>query len=483
MFRLLAEHTSDVVMRLDASLIRRYVSPASIRVLGYRPEELVGGHPRGIIHAADWPRIPPLLEAARRSSEPVCETYRVRHRDGQLIWVEGSYAVLADGGFVVSLRDITRRKLAEQRLEAANAELVLIASRDGLTGLANRRRFDEMLAAEVRRAACKRHPLSLVLLDVDRFKLYNDGYGHQAGDDCLRLVATAIGGAVRRPDDLVARYGGEEFAVLLPGLDENEAAAIGERIRLAVRTLALTHHANRTCGGLVTASVGCAGIRPEDLDPGGPVADLARKLLHEADRALYEGKRRGRDRVVRASDVPSSPEAPAIDGEAARLDAVARFRDRCADAALLDRFARIAATLLDMPIGFVSLVERDGVVVTGRHNLPPTRLPGRSAFCAHTITGPEALVVEDAREDPRFRDGAKALGVAAMRFYAGVPLVMPDGNGGGGHRVGALCVADNRPRATLDAAQRLTLSTLAGMIVREVVPASDAERALPEPVS
>ncbi len=179
---------------------------------------------------------------------------------------------------------------ANVALEAANVELERLARIDGLTGIPNRRAYDDALAAEWRRAQRSGQPLALIMGDVDHFKLYNDSLGHPEGDECLRRVARALAGQPRRPADLAARYGGEEFAVLLPDTDGAGALHLAERIIAAIRGLEIPHPESST-GDVVTLSLGVGVFRPRpDLD----VSVLARL----ADEALYEAKETGRDRVV-----------------------------------------------------------------------------------------------------------------------------------------------------------------------------------------
>jgi diguanylate cyclase (GGDEF)-like protein len=174
-------------------------------------------------------------------------------------------------------------------LEEANRRLELLSTIDPLTGLANRRRFAEVLAAEWSRALRSADPLGAVMVDVDRFKLYNDRYGHLAGDACLKRVALALSANVRAPSDLVARFGGEEFSIILPGADQAAALLVGERVRRAVAELAEPHLGMPL--GIVTISVGTASTIPV---PDGN----ADRLLDAADAALYQAKDGGRNQVV-----------------------------------------------------------------------------------------------------------------------------------------------------------------------------------------
>ncbi len=187
---------------------------------------------------------------------------------------------------------------AEDKLLVENAELNELAHVDGLTGLANRRRFDEVLAAEFSRCARDNEPLSLILVDVDKFKIFNDAYGHQAGDACLMAIGLAVGSCARRQQDLAARYGGEELVIVLPNTDQDPAARIAERVCERVRALGIVHCG--ATGGIVTASCGVATGYPLRTDT--TPADILRR----ADRMLYRAKEDGRDRVIADSSEPGS---------------------------------------------------------------------------------------------------------------------------------------------------------------------------------
>jgi diguanylate cyclase (GGDEF)-like protein len=175
-------------------------------------------------------------------------------------------------------------------LAAANRELEKLSHQDGLTGIANRRYFDGYLSTEVRRAAREHQPLSLILADVDQFKAFNDCYGHQVGDDCLRRVAAALTSAGRRPADLAARYGGEEFAMVLPGTDLDGAVDVAQSVSRVIGSLAIPH-ARSTVSKSVTLSQGVVSLTPEKESP-------PEDLIRRADQALYQAKQQGRNRFV-----------------------------------------------------------------------------------------------------------------------------------------------------------------------------------------
>ena len=178
-----------------------------------------------------------------------------------------------------------------RKLDEANQELTRLSSLDGLTSIANRRQFDETLLREWRRASRQRKPLALLLCDVDKFKQFNDGYGHQVGDECLKAVARTLSSVLRRPADMVARYGGEEFAVILPDTDITGALQVAEGMRSAVEGLRITHRYARG-SGVVTVSIGVASVIP------GRNEGLSADLLKAADDALYQAKESGRNRIA-----------------------------------------------------------------------------------------------------------------------------------------------------------------------------------------
>ncbi len=197
-------------------------------------------------------------------------------------------------------RDDAFRKLRElqAQLEVSNEALQRLSCLDGLTGIANRRRFDEFFGNEWMRAVRRETPLAVILVDIDYFKTYNDNYGHQRGDETLTQVATSLSTVLNRPADLVARYGGEEFVVVLPETTVTGAKLIAESLRQAVEKLDIAHEF--TSGDArVTVSLGVAGTRPT-------AERASSRLIEVADQALYEAKRQGRNRVVVAQGIDDS---------------------------------------------------------------------------------------------------------------------------------------------------------------------------------
>jgi diguanylate cyclase (GGDEF)-like protein len=222
----------------------------------------------------------------------------------QTWWFRGGAALLAvlavAWAYKVRVRRLTRRTgqleaLVASRtreLEQSNIKLMALSVSDGLTGLVNRRGFDELLEREWAHARRDKKPLALAMLDVDSFKLYNDFYGHQAGDECLKQVAAAMTLSLQRSTDLAARYGGEEFVFVLPGATAEDAMLIAEKVRCAVAALAIVHE--KSTHGIVTVSIGVASAMPAD-------PQSASAMLRAADQALYRAKAAGRNRSMPAT--------------------------------------------------------------------------------------------------------------------------------------------------------------------------------------
>ena len=297
LYRLLAENSSDIISRFNFDAVRLYVSPSVVDVLGWSTEEMLRPDYKRYIHPDDLETFHAVGERLRSGgTDRASNSYRYLRRDGSWAWLEARLTLVRDEAgapceIISNTRDITRQKEAEIALAAAAAELTELAATDALTGVANRRRFDEMLDREWRRAMRSHDRLSMLLIDVDHFKRFNDHYGHLMGDTCLHAIATAIAGSIRRPGDIVARYGGEEFAVILPSTDGDGAMEIAARVREGIAALAMPHMDSP--GGRVTVSIGSAEAFPNR-------STASSILVEAADAALYEAKRLGRDRTERA---------------------------------------------------------------------------------------------------------------------------------------------------------------------------------------
>lgn len=220
------------------------------------------------------------------------------------MWIGASVLLAAAVLSVVVLyfwRTIRELEAMRVQLQKANERLTRLVSIDGLTGIANRRHFDEVLAREIRRSLRERQPLSLILCDIDSFKPYNDTYGHARGDDTLKRVAQTVEKTFRRAGDLAARYGGEEFAIILPGIDARRAWLFADRLRRNIWRLAIPN-AGSTVADRVTLSAGVATA----LATGEYTAE---ELIQAADTALYRAKNNGRNRVESYRDDPLEPPA------------------------------------------------------------------------------------------------------------------------------------------------------------------------------
>jgi diguanylate cyclase (GGDEF)-like protein/PAS domain S-box-containing protein len=290
-----AARLSTLVNSLDEGLLLveangriQYANPACERYLGYAPSELTGlalGHLLPGAVADDY-----LAYIRRWIDDPTSERYRgareemIRRRDGSPRAMDFSLTPMHAGEplFVALLHDITHHKQSETALQRA-------ALVDPLTKIANRRHFDTFLEKEWQRAIRSAEPLSLIVLDVDHFKLYNDTLGHAAGDACLRKVAEALQSHALRPTDLAARYGGEEFVLLFAETAAENALHLAEVIRAHIEGLMVPNPRSPT-SKWITVSIGVATIVPTKLD-------VKEQLFIAADRVMYEAKEAGRNQV------------------------------------------------------------------------------------------------------------------------------------------------------------------------------------------
>ncbi|HSI42290.1 MAG TPA: diguanylate cyclase [Xanthobacteraceae bacterium] len=306
------------IWELDIAENRVWRSPGWKAILGFKEDELTVEDEYAawrIVHPDDMPAVDRALRnvtsGRRRSFEA---TYRLRHKSGRWLWILSRGKVVehaADGAplrLLATSVDISRqkrteeelaatvrqRRLLEQELISANRRLTTLSEMDPLTELPNRRKFDALLEHEFRRAEHQSPSLALLMIDVDRFKNFNDLYGHPDGDECLRRVAECLRLTVQRSGDTVTRYGGEEFAAILTDADEAAALALAARIRDNIRAMQIPHAGSSF--NIVTVSIGVTAF---GLDVGDD-RPRASERLRAADRALYAAKNAGRDRIALA---------------------------------------------------------------------------------------------------------------------------------------------------------------------------------------
>lgn len=286
---LIARYSSDVIAQVRPDMTFSYISPSAERLFGLPTSQIIGRHIADFVAPDDLGLI---TEATRQvvsgKVDDTVVTVRVIRQDGAAMWVEIASRLMGQridgdpGNRAVIIRDVSDRKALEDALRT-------MAMKDGLTGLANRRAFDKVLLESWQQTLRLATQMSLLLVDIDQFKQFNDSYGHQVGDDCLRSVALALQAAVHLPGDVVARYGGEELGIILPEADARAAAIVSERVRKAVADLRILH------GGIdgqpITVSIGMATAMARD---GGSVT-MPQALLSAADRALYAAKAAGKN--------------------------------------------------------------------------------------------------------------------------------------------------------------------------------------------
>lgn len=263
------------------------INPIIIKAFGKNHEDLIGKLVPQNLFTLLEPDLFDRLVTIVETGEPLERDFY--YQWGKSCWYQFAVVKMEDG-LAITVRDITARKQAELALQDANQKLEVLVNLDGLTKVANRRCFDARLNEEWKRLARAERSLSLILFDLDSFKLYNDFYGHLAGDDCLIKVAQAVHKSVDRAGDLVSRYGGEEFVVLLPDTDLEGAISVAVRIQEALQILEIPHERSEV-KPIVTVSLGIASLVPTiEVQP--------EILINQADQALYSAKQQGRDRYA-----------------------------------------------------------------------------------------------------------------------------------------------------------------------------------------
>lgn len=296
-YRTLLESTLAIPWKIDwATMKFAYIGPQIEQLLGWNRDSWTTVEDWATrMHADDRESVVNFCVSQSKAGVDHEADYRALTKDGGYVWIRDVVHVVRDeNGEVDSLIgfmfNISERKKAEEKMIRLQGELEALSFKDGLTGVANRRRFDSNLDIEWASARRGAQSLSLIMLDLDFFKQYNDHYGHIQGDDCLKSLAQALNLAATRPRDIVARFGGEEFVLLLPETDENAALKVAESCQRMIKKLQIPHEASAV-GGFVTVSMGVGTTKQ-------PSAEMEPKHFIEAvDRLLYKAKLNGRNRI------------------------------------------------------------------------------------------------------------------------------------------------------------------------------------------
>lgn len=299
-YKTLLESTQAIPWKIDwASMRFAYIGPQIEPLLGWSQDSWVSAEDWAMrIHPDDRDYVVNFCIAQSKAGVDHEADYRALTRDNGYVWIRDVVHVVRkpDGevdALVGFMFDISERKKTEEKLLSLQKELEALSFKDGLTGIANRRRFDASLELEWENARHSRLPLSLILLDVDFFKQFNDLYGHIEGDNCLTQIAQTLNLALVGPRDLAARYGGEEFILMLPETDLEAALKVAERCQRLIEKQAIPHERSAV-SQFVTASMGVSSIVPAE---GSRPTDF----IHAVDRLLYAAKQNGRNRVETAS--------------------------------------------------------------------------------------------------------------------------------------------------------------------------------------
>lgn len=295
-YRTLLESTKAIPWKIDwATANFEYVGPQIEALLGWKPSTWVSVSDWAArMHPDDRGWVVDFCISQSKSGVDHEADYRALTASGEYVWIRDVVHVVRDErgeveALVGFMFDISERKRDEQKMLGLQKQLEEFSFRDGLTGVANRRKFDAVFEAEWLEARRHVQPLALILFDIDYFKQYNDHYGHVQGDETLKRVGEALAAVAHRPRDFFARYGGEEFVLVLPQTDEAAALKVAERCRQAIFKAQIEHAASGL-GQLLTVSQGVGAIVPGLDDE--PVA-----FLRSVDRRLYAAKQGGRDRI------------------------------------------------------------------------------------------------------------------------------------------------------------------------------------------
>jgi diguanylate cyclase (GGDEF)-like protein/PAS domain S-box-containing protein len=296
-YKTLLESTKAIPWKINWSTLQfSYIGPQIEALLGWSPDSwLTVEDWASRMHPDDRAWVVDFCVAQSKAGTDHEADYRALTKDGQYIWIRDVvHVVRKENGEVDSLIgfmfDITERKDTEQKLIELQKQLEELSFKDGLTGVFNRRMFDSVMEVEWANAKRNRQPLSLIMLDIDYFKQYNDYYGHIQGDECLKRVANVLACVATRSRDFFARYGGEEFILVLPETDEAAAFKIAERCRNVIFKSQIPHEKSLV-SQLLTISIGISTITPTRNDE-------AIKFIATVDKQLYVAKEKGRNSIA-----------------------------------------------------------------------------------------------------------------------------------------------------------------------------------------
>ena len=297
-FQQVVENAQEWVWEMDVSGLYTYANSVVEKIIGYKPAEIAI-----IKYFYDF-FLPEEKEefkqfafrSFKKKQSFRDRIYRNLHKNGEIVWLQTSgVPILGPKGNLLGYRGVTADITKQKKTES---ELMRLSYFDGLTGIANRRYFEDIAGREWRRALREESPFSLLMGDIDYFKKYNDTYGHLEGDECLRKVAAVLKDNLKRPGDMIARFGGEEFVILLPDTDARNATTVAEMLRSSVEKLGV-EHIESLVSDVVTISLGVASTIPSE--------DISLSyLISNADRALYRAKKAGRNRISTTDLMASS---------------------------------------------------------------------------------------------------------------------------------------------------------------------------------
>lgn len=295
-YKTLLESTKAIPWKIDWSTMKfAYIGPQIEQLLGWTPQSWQTVEDWATrMHPEDRGWVVDYCVAQSKAGVDHEADYRAAAADGTYRWIRDVVHVVRDANGQVEaligfMFDISERKRTDEHLAALQRELEDLSFKDGLTGLLNRRRLDALLATEWGTAKRTQQPLSLIMIDIDFFKQYNDRFGHVRGDECLRKVAAALTACASRPRDFLARFGGEEFVLVLPDTDAAGAARIAQKCREAIAAAEIAHET--ATGAWLTLSLGVGTVVPTTED--GQVA-----FIEAVDQCLYDAKASGRNAVV-----------------------------------------------------------------------------------------------------------------------------------------------------------------------------------------